>query len=356
MSSATHQALQQICEVVRAAGARAKPLRIVGGNTKAFYGLSTVGEPLSTSAFTGMLRYEPTELVITLRAGTPLRDLDEILRDQGQMLGCEPPRYGEHATVGGLVACGLAGPRRPYAGGVRDCVLGLRCLAGSGEILRFGGQVMKNVAGFDIARMMVGALGTLGIILEVSLKVTPRPHREVTMRRELGLAAALDLMCRWGREPLPLSAAAYDGTALYTRLSGSEAAIAAARTHIGGEVLGSAASFWEAVREQALPFFADDAPLWRLSVPPAAPPIKTLGECFVDWGGAQRWLKTDCRDEQVRRAASGVGGYAVLFRGGRGVEEVFPPLAPPLWRLHKRLKHAFDPKGIFNPGRLYRGL
>jgi glycolate oxidase FAD binding subunit len=331
-------------------------LRIVGGETKDFYGLCTEGEPLSTAAFSGVLRYEPTELVVTLRAGTPLRDLDALLRDHGQMLGCEPPRFGDRATVGGMVACGLAGPRRPYAGGVRDCVLGLRCLAGSGEILSFGGQVMKNVAGFDIARMMVGALGTLGLILEVSLKVAPRPRQEVTIRRELGLGAALELMCRWGREPLPLSATAYDGTALYTRLSGSEAAIAAARAHIGGEALGSAASFWEAVREQALPFFADDRPLWRISVPPAALPIETAGECFIDWGGAQRWLKTDCPGEQVRRAASSVGGYAVLFRGERGVEQVFPPLAPPLWKLHKRLKHAFDPKRIFNPDRMYRGL
>lgn len=356
MSISAQQFLQQMCATVRAAGAVGTPMRIVGGDTKVFYGCRTEGEPLSIAELRGVLSYLPSELVITAWAGTPLLEIEGLLRDQGQMLACEPPHFGECATLGGMVASGLAGPRRPYGGGVRDCVLGLRCLSAAGTVLHFGGQVMKNVAGFDIARLMVGALGTLGVIIEVSLRVVPRPMVEVTMRREVGLHSALELMGRWSREPLPLSASSYDGTTLYVRLSGSEAAIGAARRAIGGEVMDRGASFWEAVREQALPFFSDERPLWRLSVPSAAPLIEATGEWFIEWGGAQRWLKTEWPGDRVREAACAAGGYAVLFRGGADTEDAFPLPVPQLWTLHRRLKDAFDPSGIFNRGRLYRDL
>lgn len=347
-------ALDAILERVREASRTATPLRIVGGDTKSFYGRETTGAILSIAGYRGVVSYEPTELVVTARAGTRLIDLEARLAEHGQMFGFEPPRFGIEATVGGTVATGLSGPRRPYAGSVRDAVLGVRCLTAAGEVLRFGGQVMKNVAGFDLSRLLCGALGTLAVILEVSLKVLPRPRQELTLRGEMPPDEAIRLMNRW--IGLPLSGAVWDRGALSVRISGEAQALDPVRGVMSPLAEVAEPEFWEDLREQRLPFFRDERPLWRLSLPPATPVLPWPGQEIIDWGGAQRWLKTDAEPEAVRRIAAAHRGYAVLFRGGDRLGPVFPPPPEALERLHARLKQAFDPHGIFNRGRLYAGL
>ncbi|MCC7461147.1 MAG: glycolate oxidase subunit GlcE [Gammaproteobacteria bacterium] len=350
-----------------------RPLRLRGGGSKDFYGQSLTGELLDTRGHAGLVDYQPSELVVTARCGTPLAELQALLAASGQMLACEPPSFGAAATVGGVVAAGLSGPRRASAGAVRDAVLGVRLLDGEGRLLRFGGQVMKNVAGYDIARLMAGSLGTLGLIVEVSLKVLPLPVAEATLRLALPQAAAIEHMNRWAGQPLPLSATCWHDGMLSVRLSGAAAAVMTAVGRIGGERLDAAAAtaFWEALREQRDAFFAaptSAAALWRLSVPSTAPPLALPGPVLLEWGGAQRWWpelaggaaggRTDAA--AVRAAALAAGGHATLFRGGtpalRAGCGVFQALAPEAMRLHRELKRAFDPHGVFNPGRLYAGL
>jgi glycolate oxidase FAD binding subunit len=347
---------------VRAALARKTPLAIRAGGSKAFYGRRSEGAPLHVSGHAGIVHYAPTELVITARCGTPLAELEAVLAQHGQMLPFEPPHFGpggaeggRQASVGGMVAAGLSGPRRPWAGAVRDAVLGVKILTGRGEILAFGGQVMKNVAGYDVSRLMAGSLGSLGVILEVSLKVLPRPVREITLVQEADTATALARLTAWQGQAWPLSATLHDGRRLWLRLSGSQAGVQAARRALGGEELADM-SIWTQVREQTLPFFATELALWRLSVPPATPPLDLPGTWLTEWGGAQRWLVTDAPAAHIRAAAATAGGHATLFRGHAGRGEVFQPLPAPLMALHKRLKAAFDPAGILNPGVLYEGM
>jgi glycolate oxidase FAD binding subunit len=342
----------ELAEQVREAAKRATPLRILGGGTKSFYSSGPVeGRTLSVVAHRGIVSYEPTELVITARAGTPLAEIEQALAERRQMLGFEPPHFGPGATLGGTIACGLSGPRRPYAGAARDFVLGVRILNGKGECLRFGGQVMKNVAGYDVARLMAGALGTLGVLLEVSLKVLPRPAVELTLALPMDAAEAIRRMNELAGRPLPLSAACHLGDTLYIRLSGSETAVKAARQRIGGEPVAQDEAFWLRVREHTHGFFAGDLgiPLWRLSVPPATPPLELPGKWMLDWGGAQRWLRSPAPAEEIFEAARAAGGYATCWRGGGG-QNRFQPLPPALAALHRRLKAAFDPAGILNPG------
>ncbi len=349
--------LEALIERVAAANRGHQPLCIIGGDSKCFYGRASFGERLSVADFQGIVAHEPSELMLSARAGTLITEIEAVLAREGQMLAFEPPRFGPQATLGGMVAAGLSGPRRPYVGAVRDFVLGVKCLAASGEVLSFGGQVMKNVAGFDVSRLMAGALGTLGILLEVSLKVLPRPEQEITLRRAAALQEALDLMNAWAGRPLPLSGACYNGAALYLRLSGRQCAVTAARDSIGGEELVECESFWQNLREHRLPFFTEgEPPLWRLSVPPATPPIEIEGRWLIDWGGAQRWLRSCASPERIRQMASERGGHATLFCGGDRQGEVFAPLPPAMEQIHKRLKRAFDPAGILNPGRLYSYL
>lgn len=345
---------QELAGAVRAAS-RGSPLQVAGGGSKRFYGRAPRGEPLAVAGHRGIVSYEPTELVLTARAGTPLREIESALAANDQMLAFEPPHFGDNATLGGTIACGFSGPRRPYVGSARDFVLGIKLINGKGEILSFGGQVMKNVAGYDVPRLMVGALGTLGVLLEISLKVLPRPEREITLRFTLPVESAISRMNAWAGQPLPLSAACYAGGFLYVRLSGSENAVQAARRKLGGDEEANAAELWPELREQRLDFFAGDAPLWRVSMPPAAPPIDLPGRWLLDWGGAQRWLKTTARATDVWEAAARAGGHATLFRGGDRAGDVFQPLPPALAQLHGRLKHAFDPAGVLNPGRYGTG-
>ncbi len=340
-------------ERVRQARQDGTALRVRGGGSKDFYGRVPRGAPLEVSGHRGVVDYEPTELVVTARAGTPLITLEALLHEHAQMLPFEPPHFGPGATLGGAIACGLSGPRRPYAGSVRDFVLGVRCLTGRGEVLSFGGQVMKNVAGYDISRLMTGALGTLGILLEVSLKVLPRPARELTMSLAMTPDEAVRTMNRWAGRPLPISATCYLEGRLWVRLSGSEAGVVAAAEALGGEALAQGARFWETLREHRHGFFQDERPLWRLSVPPAAPPLALHGDVLLEWGGAQRWFKGDVTAERLRRRAAELGGHATVFRHGDRGGEVFHPLSAPLMALHRRLKEVFDPDNLLNPGRLY---
>lgn len=359
-------------QILRAAAERS-PLRIRGGGSKDFLGEYAAGTLLDTRPLAGILSYEPTELVITAWAGTPLAEIEQALAERGQMLACEPPSFDGAATMGGVVAAGLSGPRRASAGSVRDFVLGLACMDAQGRELHFGGQVMKNVAGYDVARLMCGAMGILGLITQVSLKVLPRPAAEATIAFECDAREALQLLNTWGGQPLPISASLHVGQMLSVRFSGARAAVDAAlarmaRDHAARILSQSeAASLWDDVREQRLSFFtamntdaASAVPggrsLWRLSVPSSAPPIIALGEQCIEWGGALRWLASEADSATVRAAAQAAGGTAMLFRGGAREASVFHPLSASVMELHKRLKKQFDEPGIFNPGRLYADL
>ncbi|GAB4356173.1 MAG: glycolate oxidase subunit GlcE [Gammaproteobacteria bacterium] len=343
-------------EQVLEAAARNTALAITGGGTKQFYGREIAGAALSVADHAGIVGYEPKELVVTARAGTPLRELERVLAEEGQMLPFEPPHFGENATLGGAVAAGLSGPARPYTGSVRDFVLGVRLLNGEGEILRFGGEVMKNVAGYDVSRLVTGSLGAFGVILEVSLKVLPRPAAQLTLTRECAAEEAIRLMTGWAGQPLPLTAACHDGERLWVRLSGSRQAVDAAREELGGDEAKSGEAFWRDLREHRHPFLAaGDTVLWRLAVRPATPPLG-LGEEWIDWGGGQRWLRSERPASEIRERASSAGGHALQFRGGDRKGEIFHPLQATVERIHRQLKRAFDPQGLFNPGRMYPAL
>jgi glycolate oxidase FAD binding subunit len=347
--------IKNYADRIRSAAADKTPLRLRGGGTKDFYGQALAGEVLDTRTYAGIVAYEPTELVITARCGTPLAELEAALRAEGQYLACEPPYFGPDATVGGMVAAGLSGPRRAAAGAVRDFVLGVRLLDGRGDDLSFGGQVMKNVAGYDVSRPMAGSLGTLGLILEVSLKVPPLPFAEATLKLELPEDRALVMLNHWGGKPLPISACTWTGGELALRLSGAASAVSAARKAIGGELIDAdqARGYWQAIREQTDPFFGSGKPLWRLSVPSIAPALVLPGEQLIEWGGSLRWLASKADARTVREAAACAGGHATLFRAADKSPGVFTPLAPPLAKIHRNLKQSFDPAGIFNPGRMY---
>jgi glycolate oxidase FAD binding subunit len=369
-------ALDAIIEQVQAARAAKTPLDIRGGGTKAFYGEAPVGQPLDVRPLAGISSYEPSELVVTVRAGTPLAELEAALIEKGQCLPFEPPRFtgpetdgGNGAaaggTVGGMVAAGLAGPARAAVGSVRDYVLGVTLLNGRAEVLSFGGQVIKNVAGYDVSRMLAGSLGVLGVICEVSLKVLPAAPATATLRLDMDEATALRKLNEWGGQPLPLNASAWWEGTLVLRLSGAAAAVQAAVSRLGGDVVepALAAAFWTGLRDHRDEFFVSagkavsaGASLWRLSVPPTTPPLKLSGEQLIEWGGGQRWLCTSTPASVLREAASLVGGHATVFRAPQRAVGVFAPLEPPLARLHHGLKKAFDPDGVFNPGRLYPGL
>jgi glycolate oxidase FAD binding subunit len=347
--------LARLQETIRDAAAAQRQLLIRGGGSKDFYGNPPRGEPLDTRDHAGIVSYEPTELVISARCGTPLAEIQKTLDEQKQMLAFEPPQFGAGATLGGCVAAGLSGPRRAAAGSVRDAMLGAKIVDGRGELLSFGGQVMKNVAGYDVSRLLAGSLGTLGLIVEASLKLLPRPAMELTHRFDMPQSQALEALRRWGGQPLPISASAWRDGRLALRFSGAPSAVQAAAQKLGGESVAAeaAAAFWGGVREQTDSFFAGDAPLWRLSLPAQAPMLELTGEQLLEWGGALRWLRSDADAATVRSAASRVGGHATLFRAIDKREGAFTPLPPLLARLHRDLKKTFDPAGIFNPGRMY---
>ncbi|HEX5637412.1 MAG TPA: glycolate oxidase subunit GlcE [Gammaproteobacteria bacterium] len=340
---------------VRDSIAEVVPLRICGGNTKLFYGNKSEGKVLDVNSHTGIVSYEPTELVITARAGTPVKEINAVLAEQNQMLAFEPRSFGEKATIGGTIACNFSGPRRPYAGAARDFVLGSKIINGKAEILGFGGQVMKNVAGYDVSRLMAGALGTLGIILDVSLKVLPKSDAELTLVFHSAVEDSLHNIHQWQRLPLPISACCFDDKTLTLRLSGTHETLTQAKHRLGGDELADADTFWGDINEQQTDFFKQVGNLWRVSLASNAPVLDLAGEWFYDWGGAQRWLRTELPANEVRAKVEQVGGHATLIRGDVNTEK-FHPLPAGLMKVHRKLKQAFDPYGIFNRGRLYRDI
>lgn len=365
--------LSELCQQVMTARGAERPLYIRGGGTKMFYGEpGPAGIPgsavLDMSAYRGVVNYQPSELVMTAKAGTRLDEIEATLDAEGQMLAFEPPRFGPESTIGGVVASGLSGPRRMAAGSLRDFVLGARLLDASGNVLRFGGEVMKNVAGYDISRLLAGSLGVFGALIEVSLKVVPKPEIEATTVLDVSESEALALFSAWRSLPLPITGTCWlregEGQGrLYARLSGSAPAVQAGLARTGGErIAGDAASlFWNGVRDQTLPFF-QQRPLWRIAVPPQAA-VLDLGPTLVEWNGGLRWVAgsraPDAQSGQaLRDVAAGAGGHATLYRYDSRPSDVpvFHPLQPALLNINKRLKQELDPVGIFNPGRLFPGL
>ena len=368
-------ALSTLTDQVKAAASDAAPLRIRAGGTKDFYGNAPAGDTiLDPRPLRGIVNYEPTELVVTVRAGTPLAELEDELASRGQMLPFEPPHFDSEgangATIGGAVAAGRAGPRRasygPTYGGVRDFMLGATLLDGRGQLLRFGGTVMKNVAGYDMARALAGSLGILGVLTELSIKVLPRPVTETTVRMHMSQDEALDRMNLWGGQPLPISATAWVDDLLFVRLSGAVAAVDAAALRMkiehDADVVDEegALALWRGVRDQRHRFFSPDdleaIPLWRLSLPSTAESVRLPGTQLIEWGGALRWLRSEATPEEVRRHAAALGGHATLFRGGSAqirAAGAFTALPAPALRIHQRLKAEFDPAGVFNRGRMY---
>lgn len=353
----SHDNSKLLQQQVQAAYKNKAAMEISGGGSKSFYGRRIAAEKLDMLDHYGVVSYEPTELTITARAGTALKDIETILDKQNQMLAFEPPYYNDSATLGGTIACNLSGPRRAYAGAARDYVLGSRIINGKGEILSFGGEVMKNVAGYDVSRLMTGAMGTLGVLLEVSLKVLPKTEMEATLVQQLDENNALKKLHDWSRSPVPISASCYVDGRLYLRLCGTQRAVRAATDKLGGDVVSDAGEFWRRIREQQHDFFAGDGNLWRLSLASDAPvDMGVGGNMLYEWGGALRWLKkTGAAADVIRQAAQTAGGHATCYRCHQQ-EDVFHPLPGAMLAIHKKLKHAFDPAGILNPGRMYNDI
>jgi glycolate oxidase FAD binding subunit len=362
----TAQAQSELTARIAAAAQNNTPLRIRGGGSKDFYAESLVGDVLDTSPLNGIVSYEPSELVVTALAGTPLAGLEALLAAQGQCLPFEPPHFSPNTTVGGMVAAGLSGPARASVGAVRDFVLGVKLINGKAEHLTFGGQVMKNVAGYDVSRLMVGAMGTLGLLTEVSLKVLPIAPLEATLKFEMVQAQALEKLNSWGGQPLPLNASCWLQDAgvgtLYVRLRGAVAAVEAACKTMGGERMDNAASAadWQRARNQQLQWFNDrtaQQDLWRLSVPQTTPELALPDAPLIEWHGGLRWVRAEPEHAaRVREAAVAHGGYATLFIAAGARKTVatgrFDALKPPLDKIHRELKREFDPAGIFNRQRM----
>ncbi len=354
MNYPAHDQTLFLQQTVRDAIAAKTPLKISGGNSKTFFGRESTGQLLRVNGHQGIVNYHPSELVITARAGTLLSTIQKTLAGQGQMLAFEPPHFADSATLGGTIACGLSGSRRPFTGSVRDFVLGCKIINGKGEVLSFGGEVMKNVAGYDVSRLMAGAMGTLGILLEVSLKVLPLPAIEQTVCLELNPDAAINKMTALASQSLPVSGLSYDSQILYVRLSGSEKAVTASVNKIGGEADKVDSLFWENLNEQRHEFFQNTMNLWRLCVPSATAQLKLAGDWFYDWGGGLRWLKSEESAQRIFAVAEQAQGHALLFQGEDRSGDVFQPLSGKLQQLNRNIKQAFDPDGLFNPNRMYK--
>ena len=347
---------KELIERVTAARLGGEQLSIVGRSSKSFLGREPQGLPVSVAPHSGIVSYHPVELVITVRAGTPLTEITAALDENDQVLSFEPPDFGGQASIGGTLACNLSGPSRPWSGSVRDMVLGLKLINGKAEHLNFGGQVMKNVAGYDASRLQAGAMGTLGIITEISLKVMPKPAATLTLVREMGAQEAITTMNALAGTAKPLTAACWSDHKLYLRLSGARSTVEGTAEQWQGDVVEGASDFWADVREQQLSIFAGPSPLWRFSIKPSAQHFYPDAEWFIDWGGAQRWLRGDYEKSALEKEAEKAGGQAGLFKGEDRGGEVFHRQSPALQGIHQRLKSAFDPDRVFNPGRLYSWL
>ena len=347
----------------------ASPLVIQANNTKAFYGHTIKGTPLIINQHRGIISYEPTELVITARAGTPLDEIKQALGDQNQQLAFEPPLFSisetesdiqatktRCATLGGTVACGFSGPARANKGSVRDFVLGCEIINGKAEPLKFGGQVMKNVAGYDVSRLMCGSLGTLGVILNVSLKVLPKPEKEISLCFSLTREDASNKLTQWNAKPYPITASCYYNGTLTLRLAGNAKAVQATKKILGGEELENSQIFWHSIKEQTHEFFNTEKVIWRLSVKPDAilniDTDKSTG-ILTEWHGALHWVKTNTPENILRHNIEQHGGHAILYKNGNNSQELFHPLTEPLFRIHRNIKKSFDPENILNRNKMY---
>jgi glycolate oxidase FAD binding subunit len=366
----TAQIINHFQEVINHARSSGGKIAIEGNNTKSWYGDNPTGEPLSTKSYTGIVDYQPEELVITVRSGTLLSEVEEVLAQKNQMFAFEPPHFSSNATIGGMVASGLAGPGRAQAGNLRDFVLGADIMDGTGRVLSFGGKVMKNVAGYDVSRLIPGSMGTLALLLDVSIKVLPKPAASKTLCFELPQAQAIQQMNTWASQPLPVSASAWIGKEsqglLFIRLAGAKAAVEAATSKMQQEIHAAemtptqALSFWASLREQEHTFFkrAPGESLWRFAVNPMSPPMELPGETCIEWLGGQRWVKSSMTTIEAHALAAKHGGHATQFRGERiAGTSVFTslldnPLTAPLNAVQKQLRAAFDPDGIFQTGRM----
>lgn len=344
----------ELRDAIRSALASRTQLAIEGGGSKHFYGRLPEGKALTVGRHRGIIAHEPAELSVTVRSGTRLHELEAALAKHGQMLPFEPPRHSPAATVGGAIATGLAGPRRMQAGSVRDALLGIGCISGEGRMLRFGGRVMKNVAGFDAFRLMAGAMGTLAVLLDATFRLLPCPEARTTTTFACSAGEAIARMRDWARLPLPVTGTAWLEGRLYARLEGNEAAVRAGHATLGGDPLTPDGSWWESVRDQQHPWFQKPGLLWRLALPPATPPLPIVGDWLIEWGGGQRWLRTAMAPKFVRETCARAGGHATMFHTEDRAGDVFHPLSPTVLAIHRRLKEAFDPRGILNPRRMYR--
>lgn len=331
-------------------------LQIIGGNSKAFLGRTSTGTALNMADYQGIISYEPTELYITVKAGTLLSEVKAVLAEQGQMLAFEPPEVNEKTTMGGVVATGLSGPRRPYAGSVRDFVLGIRCINGLAKEMSFGGQVMKNVAGYDLSRLLTGSFGTLAVILEITFKVLPLPEFELSASKAMQKHDALQLMSTLSGQSLPISAAAYYDGKIYIRYSGNEKVIRDNLKKNQFEADEKNKTFWKELRKFKSPIFNSAKPIWRLSLPSASNFETADDNYLIDWGGAQYWLASDRPANELFTLAKRQGGSAFLFRGGDRTGDIFQALPDELFKLQKNLKQAFDPHRVLNPNKMYRDL
>lgn len=362
--------IEQFATQIQQAGKDKKKINISGGQSKSWYGDTPQGDILSTKEYQGIIDYQPEELVITVRAGTPLAEVEQVLAEKNQMFAFEPPHFGSSATIGGMVASGLAGPGRAQAGNLRDFVLGADIMDGEGRVLSFGGKVMKNVAGYDVSRLLPGSMGTLALLLNASIKVLPLPAASQSIRFELSQASALAQMNQWASQPLPLSASSWIGDVgdgkLTIRLAGAKAAVEAAikkmSADVAGELLDPAEAkvFWESLKEQSHAFFALEPKqnLWRFAVNPMSPAMTLPGPICIEWLGGQRWYKGELSQEQAKQIAAKHGGHATLFRGNKPLgQSVFTklsdnPLTAPLEVVQERLRAAFDPHSVFQTGRM----
>lgn len=349
---------ETLLEQVREAVEKGQPINVQGGGTKSFMGRSTDpgAQLIDVSGHSGIVNYQPVELVITVRAGTRLSEIEAALAENNQMLAFEPPHFGEGSTIGGTLAANQSGPGRPWWGSVRDHLLGVRLISSKAEHLRFGGQVMKNVAGYDMSRLQAGAMGGFGLITEMSFKVLPRPASQITLAYDCDQADAISLMNQRAIESKPLSAATWLDGRLYLRLSGAQSAVEATRKAWGGEIVETGENFWRSLQDQKLSLFESEDPLWRFSINPTAKAFDLDLPAIIDWGGAQRWYSGQQSFDEMVSIAESAGGQVSLYRGGDRNTEVNHPVAAPLQNLQQRVKASIDPVGLFNPGRVYSWL
>ena len=336
-----------------------QPVAIAAGQSKDFYGREICGEKLSVSAHAGVIDYDFRELVVTVRSGTSLIELQKVLSESNQMLPFEPPVYSGMDTIGGVLACGFSGPGRAYYGSARDFVLGCTLLNGKAEQLKFGGRVMKNVAGYDVSRLMTGAMGTLGLLLDVSLKVLPKPETEKTLVIEKPLNDSIEFINSLETQRLPVTASAYHENRLYLRLSGLESTLDHYLKKLQSDSVETDSHFWQQLKDQQLDFFKTDKTLWRFSLPPSTLPLDLKGSTLYEWRGAQRWFIAEDNEistEEILSVVKRAGGHATQFKNGDRQGEVFTTLPDVLKKYHIKLKQAMDPDGILNPGRLFSFL